>query len=86
MFPAGKRAQRLSLVKHSKKKISRHHHHHHHYHHHIYASIRNGDGRIFNFVTLKQFLLGLSFIFADGGEWSVTKLVIFCGRYKFMIP
>ena len=81
MFSARNKAKRLSSVKHSAKTS----HHHHHWHHHIFeTSARNGDRRVLKFVMIVLILLGLSVIFADGGGWRVTKLVIFCGRNKCM--
>ena len=76
MFPAGKRAQHLSLVKHSEKnKSSSSSSSSSSSHLCIHTERGWEDLELCHTCSVS---LGLSFIFADGGEWSVTKLVIFC--------
>ena len=54
------------------------------------TSTRKGAGGVLKFVTCLWILFFLNnrslFIFADGGGRGVKKLVIFCGRHKWMTP
>ena len=53
-------------------------------------STRKGGGGVFKFVTCLRILLFLNnrsiVHFADGGGRGIKKLVIFCGRHKWMTP
>ena len=56
----------------------------------IYDNHTEGGGGVLKFVMCLQILLFLNnrstVICADGGGRGVKKLVIFCGRHKWMTP